>query len=45
MGEVLIGSMAEVAGDAVEAGVHAAWQEAYGVVQDVMLKGQPPRRE
>jgi len=39
VGEVLIGSMAEVAGDAWKPEYTAAWQEAYPIVQDVMLSG------
>jgi len=39
VGEVLIGAMQEVAGDAWKPEYTSAWQEAYGVVQSVMLKG------
>jgi hemoglobin-like flavoprotein len=39
VGEVLIGAMAEVAGDQWKPEYTAAWQEAYGVVQNVMLSG------
>lgn len=39
VGEVLIGAMTEVAGDAWKPEYTAAWQEAYGVVQNVMLLG------
>ena len=39
VGEVLIGSMAKVAGDAWKPKYTSAWQEAYAVVQDVMLSG------
>jgi methyl-accepting chemotaxis protein len=39
VGEVLIGTMAEVAGDRWKPEYTAAWQEAYGVVQQVMLSG------
>jgi hemoglobin-like flavoprotein len=39
VGEVLIGTMAEIAGDAWKPEYTAAWQEAYGVVQGVMLQG------
>jgi methyl-accepting chemotaxis protein len=39
VGEVLIGSMADIAGDAWKPEYTAAWQEAYGVVQDVMVSG------
>lgn len=43
VGEVLIGSMAEVAGDAWTPEYTAAWQEAYPIVQDVMLSGAAAR--
>ena len=39
VGEVLIGEMAGLAGDAWMPEYTAAWQEAYAVVQDVMLAG------
>jgi hemoglobin-like flavoprotein len=39
VGEVLIGAMAQVAGDAWKSEYTSAWQEAYGVVQGVMLSG------
>jgi hemoglobin-like flavoprotein len=39
VGEVLIGAMAEVAGDKWKPEYTAAWQEAYAVVKDVMLRG------
>jgi hemoglobin-like flavoprotein len=39
VGEVLIASMTEVAGDKWKPEYTAAWQEAYGVVQNVMLSG------
>jgi nitric oxide dioxygenase len=39
VGEVLIGAMAEVGGDAWKPEYTAAWQEAYAVVQDVMVSG------
>jgi hemoglobin-like flavoprotein len=39
VGEVLIEAMAEIAGDAWKPEYTAAWQEAYGVVQGVMLSG------
>lgn len=39
VGEVLIGAMAEVAGDKWKPEYTAAWQEAYDVVKDVMLRG------
>lgn len=42
VGQVLIGAMAEVAGDAWKDDYTAAWQEAYGVVQQVMLSGAAP---
>ena len=44
VGEVLLGAMAEVAGDAWKPEYTAAWQEAYGVVQDVMLSGAAEAR-
>ena len=45
VGEVLIGSMAQVAGDAWKPEYTAAWQEAFPVVQDVMLSGAAARAE
>ena len=45
VGEVLIGAMAETAGDAWKPEYTAAWQEAYGVVQNVMLAGAASRAE
>jgi hemoglobin-like flavoprotein len=39
VGQVLLESMAEVGGAAWKPEYTAAWQEAYGVVQDVMLSG------
>jgi methyl-accepting chemotaxis protein len=39
VGEVLLGEMAALGGDAWKPEYTAAWQEAYGVVQDVMLAG------
>jgi methyl-accepting chemotaxis protein len=39
VGEVLIGTMADVAGAAWKPEYTAAWQEAFTVVQDVMLSG------
>ena len=39
VGEVLIGTMADIAGDAWKPEYTSAWQEAYQVVQDVMLSG------
>jgi hemoglobin-like flavoprotein len=43
VGEVLIATMAEVAGDAWKPEYTAAWQEAYGVIQGVMLSGATAR--
>jgi hemoglobin-like flavoprotein len=45
VGEVLIGAMAQVAGDAWKREYTSAWQEAYQVVQDVMLSGAAARAE
>jgi hemoglobin-like flavoprotein len=45
VGEVLIGTMSEVAGDAWKPEYTSAWQEAYGVVQSVMLAGAAERVE
>jgi hemoglobin-like flavoprotein len=45
VGEVLIGAMAQVAGDAWKPEYTSAWQEAYQVVQDVMLSGAAARVE
>ena len=42
VGKVLIGAMAEVAGDKWTDDYTAAWEEAYGVVQQVMLSGAAP---
>jgi hemoglobin-like flavoprotein len=39
VGEVLIATMSEIAGDAWKPEYTAAWQEAFGVVQEVMLQG------
>ena len=39
VGEVLLASMAEIAGDAWTQEIEAAWAEAYDVVQSVMLEG------
>jgi hemoglobin-like flavoprotein len=39
VGEVLISAMTDVAGDKWKPEYTAAWQEAYGVVQNVMLSG------
>jgi hemoglobin-like flavoprotein len=43
VGEVLIGAMAQVAGDGWKPEYTAAWQEAYQVVQDVMVSGASAR--
>jgi hemoglobin-like flavoprotein len=45
VGKVLIGAMAQVAGDAWKPEYTSAWQEAYQVVQDVMLSGAAARVE
>jgi hemoglobin-like flavoprotein len=45
VGEVLIGAMAQVAGDAWKTEYTSAWQEAYQVVQDVMVAGAAARAE
>ena len=45
VGEALIGAMAQVAGDAWKPEYTAAWQEAYPLVQDVMLSGAAARAE
>jgi hemoglobin-like flavoprotein len=39
VGQVLVGEMAPIAGDAWKPEYTAAWQEAYAVVQNVMLSG------
>jgi hemoglobin-like flavoprotein len=39
VGQVLIGAMSEIAGDAWKPEYTTAWEEAYGVVQNVMLSG------
>jgi hemoglobin-like flavoprotein len=39
VGEVLLASMAELAGDAWNPGLAAAWSDAYGVVASAMLDG------
>jgi hemoglobin-like flavoprotein len=39
VGEVLIGAMAEVAGDAWEQRYEYSWGEAFGVVAGVMIEG------
>jgi hemoglobin-like flavoprotein len=39
VGSVLLATMAEIGGDAWKPEYTAAWQEAYGVVQEVMLSG------
>jgi methyl-accepting chemotaxis protein len=43
VGKVLIGAMAGIAGDAWKPEYTAAWQEAYGVIQGVMLSGATAR--
>jgi methyl-accepting chemotaxis protein len=45
VGEVLIAAMAEVAGDAWKPEYTSAWQDAYQVVQGVMLSGAAARVE
>jgi len=45
VGEVLMGSMAQVAGDAWKPEYTAAWQAAFPVVQGVMLAGAAARVE
>jgi hemoglobin-like flavoprotein len=45
VGEVVIGAMAEIAGDSWKPHYTAAWQEAYGVVQGVMLSGASAKVE
>jgi methyl-accepting chemotaxis protein len=45
VGEALIGSMAQVAGDAWKPEYTAAWEEAFPVVQGVMLSGAGARVE
>jgi methyl-accepting chemotaxis protein len=40
VGEVLLASMAEVAGDAWRPEYETAWADAYGLVAGVMLEGQ-----
>jgi hemoglobin-like flavoprotein len=45
VGEVLIGAMAQVAGDRWKPEYTSAWQEAYHVVEDVMLSGAAARVE
>ena len=45
VGEALIGSMAQVAGDAWKPEYTAAWKEAFPVVQGVMLQGAAARVE
>ena len=45
VGEALIGSMAQVAGDAWKSEYTAAWEEAFPVVQGVMLSGAAARVE
>jgi len=45
VGQALIGAMSEVAGDAWKPEYTSAWEEAYGVVKDVMLSGAAARVE
>jgi len=45
VGEVLIGTMAEVAGDAWKPNYTPAWQEAFEVVQNVMLSSASAKVE
>jgi hemoglobin-like flavoprotein len=45
VGEVLLASMAEVAGEAWTHEFQAAWSEAYGVVAGAMLEGAEARLE
>ncbi len=45
VGEVLIGAMAQVAGDAWKPEYTSAWQEAYQVVQGVMVSGSAAQVE
>lgn len=45
VGQALIWSMSQVAGDAWKSEYTAAWEEAYGVVKDVMLSGATARVE
>jgi hemoglobin-like flavoprotein len=45
VGEVLLASMAEIAGDGWTQEIEAAWAEAYGVVQSVMLEGAAEAEE
>jgi len=45
VGEVLIGTMTEVAGDAWKPEYTSAWHQAYEVVQGVMLAGAAARVE
>jgi len=45
VGQALIWAMSEVAGDAWKPEYTAAWEEAYGVVQNVMLSGAAARVE
>jgi hemoglobin-like flavoprotein len=39
VGGVLLATMAEIGGDAWKPEYTAAWEEAYGVIQEVMLSG------
>jgi len=43
VGQALIGSMAQVAGDAWKPEYTSAWEEAYPIVQGVMLSGAAAR--
>ena len=43
VGQVLIGSMAQVAGDAWKPEYTSAWEEAFPIVQNVMLSGAAAR--
>jgi hemoglobin-like flavoprotein len=45
VGDVLLETMAGVAGDAWKPEYTAAWQEAYGVIQGVMLSGAAAKAE
>jgi hemoglobin-like flavoprotein len=45
VGEVLIATMAEIGGDAWKPEYTAAWQDAYEVVQGVMLSGAAAKVE
>jgi methyl-accepting chemotaxis protein len=45
VGQALIYAMTDVAGDAWKPDYTAAWEEAYGVVQNVMLSGAAARAQ